>query len=150
MEGPATDPPPTYTSGAPCFTAGCREHVICFQYLEKRPGVYCCPQHLISDARKTENLIHVKCYAKECKNRALYRAHLEATISVPMYVWLCESCVSLKGGTFDSRKVLAINRLIPLLTGTTIQSLNISHEILLTCKLIVMLHNILFVLILTC
>jgi len=120
MEGPATDPPPTYTSGAPCFTAGCNEHVICFQYLEKRPGVYCCSKHLVPNARKTENLIHVTCYAKECNNRALYRAHLEATISVPMYVWLCESCVSLKGGTFEDRKVLAINRPIPLLTSTTI------------------------------
>src|SRR5437016_1883377 len=120
MEGAETDPPPTYTSGAPCFTTGCNEHVIAFQYLEKGPGVYSCTKHLVPKARKTENLIHVRCYAKECKNRGLYRVHLEATIFIPLYVWLCSSCTSMKGRTFEGRKVIAINRPIPLLTDTTI------------------------------
>src|SRR5580765_3750564 len=120
MEGPATDPPPTYTTGAPCFTAGCNEHVILFHHLDKRPGVYSCITHRIPSARQTINLVHVKCDAKKCNNRALYRIQLEATMSIPVYAWLCDSCVQIQGGTFEGRQVIAINKPVPLLSSTTV------------------------------
>src|SRR5438128_862721 len=110
MEGSVTDPPPLYMSGAPCFTAGCREHILVFQYLERRPGIYSCATHITPKACKTLNLLHIRCDIKECKNCALYRIQLKSMISVPVYAWLCESCVQIQGGTFDGMDIIAINR----------------------------------------
>src|SRR5438128_12251416 len=120
MEGSDINTKPEYTFGASCFSENCRERITAFQEFEKRAGVYSCPKHLRT-AKKTVVLLKAECEKDNCRNIALYRARLEVSKSKEEFVWLCEACVHVKGGTFNRKKVVAINRPIPLLSSTTVQ-----------------------------
>ncbi|HTD20952.1 MAG TPA: hypothetical protein VK667_15620, partial [Ktedonobacteraceae bacterium] len=127
MEGSDTDTQPEYTFGASCFSKNCRERITAFQEFEKHPGAYSCPMHLRT-AKKTVTLLKTECENDNCRNIAIYKARLEVSKSTEEFIWLCEACVRMEGGTFGGKKVVAINRPIPLLSSTTVQLPSVTLE----------------------
>ena len=108
MEGSRHEPP--FTSGADCFTAGCKKDAEFIQYFEHRPAVYSCREHETNEASATYRLDNIPCHAEHCANQAIYRLQVQVAEGEISNIWLCSSCVCISDNTYEGHQIVRINR----------------------------------------